>query len=123
MRKHVAAVCVALLLASCASAPRTPGIPSPVETLAENPAASFEELMQKGDGAYRAGDMDQALFNYVKAAQADASAELPYLRMAAIYELKQQSGQLIQALRDALARNPANAAAHENLGFALLRQG
>lgn len=122
MRKtFVPSLGVLALLAGCATAPAEKPAESPVTAvLAET---NYDHLIQLGDAAYRAGDFDLALFNYVKAAKADESAELPYLRMAVVHDERKDQVQLRQALQEALARNPRNAAAHEHLGFAHLRLG
>ena len=107
-------------IAGCA----TPIANAPAEASAVEEALApkdFDAAMAQGDDAYRARDPDRAQFAYLQAMKLDPQSALPYLRMAAIYDSRKANFQLEQALREALQREPTNAAAHERLGFTMLK--
>jgi tetratricopeptide (TPR) repeat protein len=136
-RLLLAACLLAIPMSGCASAPETPGkaergavgaaasagpeaTTTPAAAAAPRTAA---EAMAEGDAAWRAGEIEKALYMFVQAQQLDEQSETPLLRIGAIQESRGKHELARQAFAMAVERAPANAAAHERLGFQWLRSG
>ena len=119
------------LLAGCAgapeSAPQAESVviekPKQPATPVPAPVVTYEVALQRGDQAWKSGELDKALMNYVQAASLDRKSALPLLRMASIHEQRKEWPLARQAFEEALKRSPDNAAAQERYGFLLLREG
>lgn len=122
MTKVLSTRCVALLmlfvigLSGCA----TTAQPEPVSV---EPPLSTAELVAAGDRMERAGDLDGALVNYVKALSGDANnADLHY-RVARVHAALGNPRVAQEAYSRALTLNPEHAAALEGYGLLLLKLG
>ena len=111
------------LLAGCAgapeSAPQAESVviekPKQPATPVPAPVVTYEVALQRGDQAWKSGELDKALMNYVQAASLDRKSALPLLRMASIHEQRKEWPLARQAFEEALKRSPDNAAASPDL--------
>jgi Flp pilus assembly protein TadD len=117
----VAPLAAALLLAGCAAAATAPDPESKPEAAAAMPRDSAS-LIAAGDTAYRKGDLDQAIAEYVKALGVDPKSIHAFYRIARAHEALGNMETAADAYRKVVALSPADASANEGLGLILLRQ-
>lgn len=83
----------------------------------EFPVESAADGLRRGDEAWRAGDLDLALYLYVQALGFDSKSPEPLLKIATVHELRGNRALAIRAFEMALERDPQNAGASERLGL------
>jgi len=86
-------------------------------------AVSATDAHQKAQNAMTSGDMDTALFYFVKAAEADTKDEKALLGIAAVHSQRGNYDLVTLAYRITVGLNPENVTATEGLGLELLRKG
>ena len=86
-------------------------------------AVSATDAHQKAQNAMASGDMDTALFYYVKAAEADTKDERALLGIATVHNQRGNYDLVALAYRMTVGLNPENVTATEGLGLELLRKG
>ncbi|SRR5579871_791149 len=80
-------------------------------------------LLQSGTEAQKKGDLDDAIADFRKAADASPSSSVVLLELADAYMRKQDYGAAIPPLKRAAELSPDSLPVHQLLGFALLSQG
>jgi len=88
----------------------------------ELPVASAEEAQVRGDQAWREGDLDLALYQYIQALQMDGDDVNTLNKIGAIHVDRGNLGLAEAAYRWALRLSPDNAAALTELGLILLKK-
>ena len=86
----------------------------------EYPVTSAAEGIQRGDAAWREGNLDLAVYLYVQSLAYDATAAGPFLKIGAIHEKLGNRELAVKAFELALERDTDNAAACERLGLLYL---
>ena len=81
-----------------------------------------QEIIIRGDQAFRNGDIDNALFEYVKALEVGGENADLLNKVGGIQTLKGNPQLAERAYRMSVAVDPDNAVSHEGLGLLLLRQ-
>ena len=103
---------VALIVTACQSAPQATGAPA-----AGTP--TLEQLYQEGRAAYEAGDYVTAAEKFAAVAEADPEHVKALINWGAALAWSGQPLEAIAKYQQALARDPNNAAAHQNKSEAL----
>lgn len=117
--------CACLALAACQTQPgprATAGLAEPVAS-AENSrlsAADLPMLMDKANGALKAGKLDEALYHYAKALDVEPGHVPALLGIGAIHRVKGNYTLAEAAYRLAIKSAPRNAEALEGLGLVKL---
>lgn len=110
---------VALIASGCAS---NPGMVKDAARDGGAETTDKEEAMRQGDAALQAGNMDLALFHYVKVLNADPKNAEALYRIAAIHSTKGNLALAEQAYLDLLQKDAGHPGALEGLGLVLLRK-
>lgn len=84
------------------------------------PVTSAAEGIQRGDAAWRDGNLDLAVYLYVQSLAYDATAAGPFLKIGAIHERLGNRELAAKAFKLALERDADSAAASERLGLLYL---
>lgn len=84
--------------------------------------ASVQEVIQKGDQALARGEIDEALFNYVKALQLGGESADLLNKVGGIHTLNGNLAMAARAYRMSIEADPENALPHEGLGLIMLRE-
>jgi Tfp pilus assembly protein PilF len=87
----------------------------------EFPVVSAAEGIERGDLAWRQGQLDLAIYLYVQSLAYDSSNASPFLKIGAIHEKRGNRALAAKAFEQALEREPANAGACERLGLLYLQ--
>lgn len=96
-------------------------LPAQVAVREISPEAA--RLVQSGIDAQNKGDLDDAIADFRKAADASPSSSVVLLKLADAYMRKQDYGAAIPPLKRAAELSPDSFAVHQLLGYALLSQG
>jgi tetratricopeptide (TPR) repeat protein len=99
------------LLVACANAPKVP----------DAPAVPYEQLLEEGRQAQKAGNNVQALEAWRSAAKQNPSAKEPWLRMAQLHFDSADYGNAITAAQEAMQRDSTDAVANGLLAVSGLR--
>ena len=110
--RRVSSVICACTLAACASSPKN-------ETPA--PAPSYEQLLENGQQAHKAGDTLQAVQAWREAARVNPTTKEPWLRIAQLNFDAGDYGQAITAAQEARQRDAQDATANGLLAVSGLR--
>jgi Flp pilus assembly protein TadD len=89
----------------------------------EYPVTSAAEGLERGDAAWRKGDLDLAVYLYVQSLAYDANNPEPLLRIGAIHERRGNRALAEKAFEMALKHDPENPAINERLGLLYLQSG
>jgi Flp pilus assembly protein TadD len=89
----------------------------------EFPVTSAAEGLERGDAAWRKGDLDLAVYLYVQSLAYDANNPEPLLRIGAIHERRGNRALAEKAFEMALKLDPENPAINERLGLLYLQSG
>jgi Tfp pilus assembly protein PilF len=133
-RRHLAVAVIVILLAGCAGSP--PPAPNPAGKqltdlydgkpatvhATEIPASSATEGVQRGDLAWRQGNLDLALFMYVQALQFTPEDAVTMRKIGAIHEKRGNRTLARKAFELALSRGGDHAATLERLGLIYLQE-
>jgi Flp pilus assembly protein TadD len=84
------------------------------------PASSAEEAISRGDAAVEGGDLDRALFEYIRALDFNAHNADVFYKIGAIHAYRDNTRLADLAFRWALREDPKNAGALQGLGILLL---
>lgn len=94
----------------------------PADTAQETPDAAAQAAIARGDQLWRRGDVDRALFEYVRALSVDPKIADAHYKVATIHGLKGNIDLAEQGYRNALGLSKDHAGALEGLGLLLLHQ-
>lgn len=97
------------VLSACATTPKAPAVPP------------YDLYMAQGESSIRAQDVVKAKASFRKAADADAGAIQPWVRLAELDFNTQDYGPAITEAQEVLKRDPANGTAQSILTVAGLR--
>lgn len=120
-----------LVLAGCASGPQTKNGnqyadlydgKSELTFSTLMPVDSAEQGIARGDKAYAEGNLDLAVFEYLRSLELDPKNGETFYKIGSINQQKNALAKAESAFRLALARNPTHAGALEGLGLILLQQ-
>jgi Flp pilus assembly protein TadD len=89
----------------------------------EYPVTSAAEGLERGDAAWRKGDLDLAVYLYVQSLTYDATNPEALLRIGAIHERRGNKALAGKAFEMALKLDPENPAINERLGLLYLQSG
>jgi Flp pilus assembly protein TadD len=89
----------------------------------QDPVTSADEGIRRGDEAYRAGQVDLAVYLYVESLSLDSTRAEPFMKIGAIHEQKGNTELAAKAFELALERQPDNPAVCERLGLLYLQSG
>ncbi|MBD3656834.1 MULTISPECIES: tetratricopeptide repeat protein [Marinobacter] len=127
----LAAVFTALALAGCASGPQAV-TENPYSELYEGkselafstlmPVSSAEEAIVRGDAAYRSGNLDQAVFEYIRSLELKPDNAEVFYKIGAINLHKQAHTKAASAFRLALEQDAKHPGALEGMGLMLMQQ-
>ncbi len=106
-------------LAGCATLAKTPASP---ESAPPDKAEQVSQAIKAGDAALRRGDHERALFEYVRALNADAKNETVLERIGALHAAAGKTELSKATWRHLLSLNDRNATAWEGMGLVLLRE-
>ena len=95
---------------------------SDVAYATELPVGSAAEAVALGDSAYREGDLDKALFNYIRALEKDGDNSAVLYKIGAIHDSRGNTQLAEAAYRWALKGNPQHARSLEGLGILLMKR-
>ena len=114
-----------LICAGCASVPSQGTDPADGEgneATTETPAPTKQELIAAGDNAWRSGDAEKALFEYIRALELDDADKNLYLKIGLVHEYQGNYGLAEVAYNQCLQLDDTYIPAHERKGTVLLRQ-
>ena len=86
------------------------------------PVTSAPEAIARGDMAMASGDLDKALFEYIRALEVDDGNADALYKIGLIHTMRGNAPLAEVAFRGALAKDPGNAGALTGLGVALLKR-
>jgi len=95
----------------------------PAQVAASQISPEAARLMQSGTDAQNKDDLDNAIADLRKAADASPSSFVVLVKLADAYMRKQDYGAAIPPLKRAAELSPDSLAVHQLLGYALLSQG
>jgi tetratricopeptide (TPR) repeat protein len=120
--RSLLALALVVFCSGCASTrPETAPVERPATTARPVSAAALEHL-NAGDSAQAAGNMAPALAQYLRAAEMDSHSDVPWLRVAGVYERLRNNQLALRAYESALQRNASRPDTWESIGFVLLRE-
>lgn len=86
------------------------------------PVESAEEAIARGDAAYRRGDVDEAVFEYIRSLELDPDNADTLYKVGTINLHKEADNKAASAFRLALEQNADHPGALEGLGLMLMKQ-
>lgn len=86
------------------------------------PVESAEEAIVRGDAAYRRGQVDEAVFEYIRSLEMDPDNADTFYKIGAINLYKNANGKATSAFRLALEREEKHPGALEGLGLILMKE-
>lgn len=86
------------------------------------PVESAEEAVARGDAAYRRGQVDEAVFEYIRSLELDPDNADTFYKIGTINLHKQVHDKAASAFRLALEREEKHAGALEGLGLMLMKE-
>lgn len=86
------------------------------------PVESAEEAIARGDAAYRQGNVDEAVFEYIRSLELDPDNADTFYKIGVINLHKEANGKAASAFRLALEKDATHPGALEGLGLMLMKQ-